>query len=381
MTNSDITAAYYGVNPVDKIYLGDELVWPTTPPEPVYSAMPLTFEIISGGTIRWNYSFTGLVPTSSKTIRYSKNGGEWITITSQSAGPSAPTITVEAGDKIQFVGDNDTYTYVSGSSSGFSSFSMSSPGKYNVYGNIMSLVNSADYKNMTAMTSANTYAFNHLFANNSGLVSAENLVLPAITLANNCYYYMFSECTNLTTAPELPATNSPKSCYVSMFEKCTNLTGGVTVISARTIGDYACFAMFRNCTSLVQAPELPATSIGLCGYYNMFWGCENLTSFQPELSAKYLKDSSYEGMFYGCKRLTTAPELPNPSSYGSLTYAEMFYGSGVKYVKCLVKSPTSSRFNEWLRFAPSTGTFIKDPSTTWERSDNGIPRNWTVVNN
>ena len=27
MTNSDITAAYYGVNPVDKIYLGDELVW------------------------------------------------------------------------------------------------------------------------------------------------------------------------------------------------------------------------------------------------------------------------------------------------------------------------------------------------------------------
>lgn len=34
MTNNDISKAYMGVSEVDKIYLGDALIYQTTPPEP-----------------------------------------------------------------------------------------------------------------------------------------------------------------------------------------------------------------------------------------------------------------------------------------------------------------------------------------------------------
>ena len=48
-------------------------------------------------------------------------------------------------------------------------------------------------------------------------------VLPATTLANECYYYMFQECTSLTTAPELPATTLVSKCYFQMFSYCSLL--------------------------------------------------------------------------------------------------------------------------------------------------------------
>ena len=49
-----------------------------------------------------------------------------------------------------------------------------------------------------------------------------------------CYAHMFSGCTSLTQAPALPATTLVNSCYNSMFS---------------------------NCTSLAQAPYLPATTL------------------------------------------------------------------------------------------------------------------------
>ena len=48
MTNSDITAVYCGVSPVDKIYLGSELVWPTTPPLP--TEIVCTYSVASTST-------------------------------------------------------------------------------------------------------------------------------------------------------------------------------------------------------------------------------------------------------------------------------------------------------------------------------------------
>ena len=44
--------------------------------------------------------------------------------------------------------------------------------------------------------------------------------MPATTLANNCYYNMFSGCSNLTAAPNLLATTLANSCYHGMFDIC-----------------------------------------------------------------------------------------------------------------------------------------------------------------
>lgn len=35
---------------------------------------------------------------------------------------------------------------------------------------------------------------------------------------------MFSQCYNLTVAPDLPATTLESNCYDSMFDGCTNLS-------------------------------------------------------------------------------------------------------------------------------------------------------------
>ena len=41
---------------------------------------------------------------------------------------------------------------------------------------------------------------------------------------DRCYQGMFNGCTSLTQAPELPATTLADSCYYGMFSKCTNIT-------------------------------------------------------------------------------------------------------------------------------------------------------------
>ena len=50
-----------------------------------------------------------------------------------------------------------------------------------------------------------------------------DLLLPATTLTNMCYQYMFAGCQGLTRAPELPATGMTVACYASMFQDCTSL--------------------------------------------------------------------------------------------------------------------------------------------------------------
>ena len=47
--------------------------------------------------------------------------------------------------------------------------------------------------------------------------------LPATTLKDYCYKYMFNGCTGLSKSPDLPATTLTKGCYYAMFENCKNL--------------------------------------------------------------------------------------------------------------------------------------------------------------
>lgn len=68
----------------------------------------------------------------------------------------------------------------------------------------MSLIYGDNFTNQYRLSEDNV--FKDLFSNNVKLISAENLILPATTLCTKCYQSMFSNCQNLTIAPELPAT-------------------------------------------------------------------------------------------------------------------------------------------------------------------------------
>lgn len=143
------------------------------------------------------------------------------------------------------------------------------------------------------------------------------------TLANNCYAYMFVNCTSLTQAPELPATTLANNCYAHMFVDCTSLTQAPE-LPATTLADMCYSNMFKGCISLTRAPALPATTLGISCYEDMFYGCTSLTHI-PELPATTLAESCYAGMFYGCISLIQAPELP-AIALVSKCYYYMFFG-------------------------------------------------------
>ena len=147
-----------------------------------------------------------------------------------------------------------------------------------------------------------------------------NLILPNY---NWCFNELFKNCTSLITAPELPATNLTEGCYASMFYGCINLTAAPE-LPATTLAVSCYNSMFRGCTSLTAAPELPAVSIPNNGYQSMFYGCTNLSS-APELNATSAGASAFKTMFAYCTSITSSPVI-NVSRLNSYTCESMFEG-------------------------------------------------------
>lgn len=199
---------------VNKAYRGSELIYQRVLDENRYKCKYLTFEIISGGTINWEIK--KIDGNKYRTIYYRKNGGEWQSITSNVQYQS-PSISVQSGDILEFKGDNADY---GGYEQEYSHF-ISSDVYFNVSGNIMSLINSNSFENLT--TISNDDAFRGLFSACVRLIDASKLILPATTLSKGCYHSMFSNCYRLTTAPELPAKVLVNQCYYGMFDVCTSL--------------------------------------------------------------------------------------------------------------------------------------------------------------
>lgn len=358
----------------------------------------LIFDIIEGGTIVWKAATTA---TTVATISYKLNDGDWTEITSSTAGTS---FNVSDGDKVRFKGSNAQYAT---SNSKYNSF-RGSTASFNVKGNIMSLINGDSFANATTLES--DYTFIRLFVN-TNIVNAKKLVLPATTLANYCYAYMFAGCTSLTVVPELPATTLANSCYLGIFANCTNLTVGTELpataltyqcyegmfsgcenltiapeLPATTLAKYCYASMFLGCTSLVTAPELPATTLGEGCYVFMFTNCQNLANVPSILPATTLADASgeYDGcylsMFNGCTSLTTAPELP-ATTLTKYCYRFMFSGcTSLNSITCLATniSATDCTTN-WVNGVASNGTFTKAASMNdWTTGVDGIPNNWTT---
>jgi hypothetical protein len=193
-----------------------------------------------------------------------------------------------------------------------------------------------------------------------------------------CFYRLFSGCTSLTQAPELPAKTLAYYCYNSMFEGCTSLTQAPE-LPATEMTFYCYNRMFSGCTSLTQAPELPATTLFDNCYSGMFSGCTSLTR-APELPAIKMFSYCYSGMFSGCTSLTQAPELPAKEFLGKYSYSGMFSG-------CTSLSEINVSFDDWDKFdatfewvadvAP-TGTFICPKDLPLEYGVSRIPEGWTV---
>ena len=142
------------------------------------------------------------------------------------------------------------------------------------------------------------------------------------TMTTYCYAFMFYQCTSLIQAPSLPATTLSKGCYDGMFDGCTSLTQAPSLPST-TLVSYCYNYMFSGCTNLTQAPDLPATTLTPYCYSNMFDGCTSLTK-APTLPATTLAERCYFNMFRYCTNLTQAPDLP-ATTLTPYCYSNMFY--------------------------------------------------------
>ena len=258
-------------------------------------------------------------------------------------------IHVPQNSKIIMRGYNPTGFENDDSSLGDTSFS--GEGRFNVSGNVMTLI---DYNNPPTEMIGN---FRDLFNGNYGYVSivdASKLLLPATTLTPYCYSGMFwggNYGSELTAAPELPATTLAEGCYRNMFYNCTSLTTAPE-LPATELAEYCYDSMFRDCP-LTTAPELPATTLAKGCYNSMFRNCPLTTA--PELPATTLAPSCYTYMFSGCDKLN--------------------------YIKCLATDMTATNCtSNWVKEVSSTGTFYKHPDSTWTTGVNGIPNRWNVVN-
>lgn len=204
---------------VMKMYRSGELIYlrlnpaseepePPTPPSPLEE--PVTLTITAAGNIKWyaqNNSYT-------KTIQYSKNGGEWTNITSSQAGTMIPVV---AGDVVRLRGDNAQYAPVDGRCSCFSGTTAG----FTLSGNIMSLVDSTNFATLSSFTAENV--FMNFFNNCTGLTDASDLLLPATALTNYCYQGLLAQCTSLLKGPLLSVETLTTSCYAYFYYHTYNL--------------------------------------------------------------------------------------------------------------------------------------------------------------
>lgn len=278
------------------------------------TATPLTLEAVEAGTI-------SIINPNTLTIEYTKDGSTW------TAAQSDPiTISVTAGDVVQFRGDNDAYATHGSSGEQVTRFVCSND--CYLYGNIMSLISSAGFATLTTLPKVGGDAvydddmnFAYLFTTPTS--DTEWWPTTNTTIKNHP-----------TKDLVLPATHATRCCYLYMFDRCAGLT---------------------------RAPKLPATTLGWGCYHRMFEGCTGLTE-APELPAAHVPNDGYSGMFAQC--------------------------SNLNYVKCLATSlADESACMDWMTGTAATGTFVKaagmndwtvGPQDEWG-SVNGIPAGWTVV--
>ena len=173
----------------------------------------------------------------------------------------------------------------------------------------------------------------------------------AFEIANShTFYKLFYNCTALIQAPELPTTTLTEWCYYNMFMDCTSLTQAPELPSTN-LAERCYGSMFENCTSLTQAPELPATTLANYCYIAMLSGCSSLVQ-APELPATNLVLYCYYGMFWDCTKLN--------------------------YVKCHAENESVVGYlTKWLNNVSPTGDFYCKSAVNYPSGSSGIPEGWT----
>ena len=279
------------------------------------------------------------------TVYRSTNKNSWTSMGSTST--TALTYSIPANSKVYLKATTNNW-----GTSYYNTITCS--GNFAVGGNTMSLLYGDSFIGKTVFPTSSIRNLSGLFNNSTNLKNIDNLVLPATTLTERCYSFMFNGCTGLTNVPNLPATTLADYCYSMMFSSCTGITSiPSNFLPATTLTDY-CYQYMLRGTSITTIPSnlLPATTLTDYCYQYMFLNCTGLTK-SPELPATTLTEKCYYGMFSGC------------SSLNEITC----YANDISATNCTTN---------WVNGVSSSGTFYQKGTASWTTGTNGIPSGWSV---
>lgn len=186
------------------------------------------------------------------------------------------------GSTVYLIGEVKSYSYY-----GIGSFQ--STGRFNVGGNVMSLLYGLDYE---ANSINSTAMIKRLFMNSKNLVHARMLQLPATTLVKECYVDMFRGCTSLVDAPKLPALTLAESCYQSMFKNCSSLVKAPALL-AKTLVTGCYGYMFEGCSSLSYVRALFANEPWMQANVSWLSGVSPTGTFVKNVDATWENNVSY----------------------------------------------------------------------------------------
>lgn len=324
-------------------YLEDEkrIDWNTyVEPPHDYSKDYCTMVVSQPGYVRLQYRSSPQTVSLEASI---DDGNTW-----KSFNPSSPfRVSSESGARVLLRGNN-TKGFSQGTSGGYtylyySSTNTATTGNvpintlpYSMEGNIMSLITKTNFDQALDLTVYGQCTFRSLFAY-AGIVSAENLVLPAMTLSQYCYWDMFAGSQLVTPPKVLPATLGIDYAYREMFYNCRELTTMPQMELAQWRPGI-CSWMFRSCVKLTKTSVLKIQ-----------------TNYQiPAAAAR-----PYDGMFAECP-LTEMTIISTPPSM-----------------------PLDNLLQGWIDDMTNVGVFYVKPDTVsqWEayyRGTRGVPKNFII---
>lgn len=159
-----------------------------------------------------------------------------------------------------------------------------------------------------------------------------------------CFRNLFAR-VDLIEAPDLPATTLSNGCYMGMFRETSIVKA--PKLPAAPKDDWlsqSCYdGMFLGCTKLTEAPDLPATKVSLSCYFCMFSGCSSLTKV-PKISATAFEFHACYKMFGECINLTTIPDFSKVERLRSDSYENMFEGCSKIKVSTTVQDDCVNTF-------------------------------------
>lgn len=227
-----------------------------------FKEQPLTFEAIDNCEFVWESFESGVWKGETRSykspdkLKYSINGGPWINYTGGVIVPRGSKISWMSSEPIS-IGIDETnsnaplYTYFKINTNGDGADKDgNSCGRFNVSGNIMSLFSNSNASSPTSFEKLDT--INGCIGNFQNpndtdgdlpgifngchIISASNLVLPAINLSDYCYAGMF-QYSSLQVPPAILPVKNPrnvKGCYSYMFDGCVDLQSGPIIMIAST---------------------------------------------------------------------------------------------------------------------------------------------------